>query len=322
MEKNVMEFRTKTSVATTGRAYCFAVFSRLSLVCAVLSVLARPFLVGQTVAPATAPTAPVVAYPYRDAPIKPVEFDVAVFKINKSGGPMPYIQIPVAGDGFLSQNRPLHDLIRYAFAKGRGGSFKMTGEPSWVDDDRYDVQAKVAVEDLPEWKKLNGQGQKIVLQKFLIEYLKLKVHPDPTPYPYYALVVGKNGSKVRQSKPGNTFKTPDGKTTSGRALLATGPNELTAQAIPIEQFTDFLSGHADRLVLDKTGLDDFYDFVLQFDPTTSTPEAPALSFFSLPPEAATPTMFSAVKQLGLQLMLTKGPIDAIVIDHVERPPQN
>jgi uncharacterized protein (TIGR03435 family) len=294
---------------------------RLSFVSVALVLFVAPSVIGQAVAPATAPK---VVFPYADAPTRPVEFDVATFRLSKSNGPMPYIQIPVGGDGFIALNRPIRDLIRYAFAKGRGGSFRMSGEPAWVDDDRYDIQAKVAVEDLPEWKKLNGQGQKIVLQKFLIEYFKLRIHPDPTPYPYYALTVGKNGPKFNQTKPGDTFKTSDGKTVSGRALLVTGPNELTAQAVPIEQFSDMLSGHASRLVLDKTGLDDFYSFVIQFDspPDPHSTDGSAQAFFSLPPDVATPVMFSAVKQLGLQLVSTKGPVDAIIVDHVERPPEN
>lgn len=85
-----------------------------------------------------------------------------------------------------------------------------------------------------------------------------------------------------------------------------------------------LSGHANRLVLDKTGLDDFYSFVIQFDspPDPRSPDGTAQPFFSLPPDVATPVMFSAVKQLGLLLVSTKGPIDAIVVDRVERPPEN
>jgi uncharacterized protein (TIGR03435 family) len=282
-------------------------------------LLSLPPLIGQETSPPPAPATELLF-----APTKPLEFDIATFRLNKSNGPMPYIQIPVGGDGFIAINRPVHDLIRYAFAKGRGGSFRISGEPSWLNDDRYDIQAKVAVEDLPEWKKLNTQGQKIVLQKFLIEYLKLKVHPDPTPYPYYALVVGKGGSKFKQGYSADTYTTPEGKSITGRALLVTAPSELTAHAVPIEQFTDMLSGHADRLVLDKTGLDDFYDFVIRFDSPADphSLDGPPLPFFSLTPDLATPLMFSAVKQLGLQLVLTKGPIDAIVIDHVERPPEN
>jgi len=298
---------------------------RLALAAALL-VLAAPVALAQAPAP-PAPTTPPNATPaaaLSSAPARPIEFDVAVFKLNKSGGLMPFIQIPVGGDGFIAQNRPIHDLIRFAFAKGRGGTFRISGGPAWIDDDRYDIQAKVAVEDLPEWKKLNGLGQKIVLQAFLIEYLKLKFHQDPTPFPYYALVVAKNGPKMTPFKPGDSVATPNGQTLTGRSLTWTTANQVTGLSCEMERLADQLTAHADRPVLDKTGLTGDYNFVLNFDPESdpSLPEGVVRPFLALPPDSATLSIFSSVKQLGLQLVPAKGPLDAIVIDHIERPPDN
>src|ERR1017187_6249434 len=98
-------------------------------------------------------------------------------------GPLHHGLLGLTADGFTMQNRAFHDLIRFAFAKGRGGAYRISGQPSWVDNDLYDIQAKVAPEDIAEWQKLNGVGQKVALQGFLIEYLKLKFHSDPTPLP-------------------------------------------------------------------------------------------------------------------------------------------
>ncbi len=288
--------------------------------------IAAPVALGQGIAPPPAPPSAAPAPPVASTsvPAKPIEFDVAVFKLNKSGSYDHPFTIPADGDGFTFANRPMHDLIRYAFSKGRGGSFRISGQPSWVDDDHYDVQAKVAPEDIAEWQRLDGNGKRLALQGFVIEYLKLKYHPDPTPYPYYALVVGKNGPKFRESKPGDSFKTPDGKSVAGRVVGFTGPDEITVQDAPIEQFADMLTGYADRPVIDKTGLAGVYSFVVHFDPEPDpgSPGGATPPFYALRPDAATPVIFSAVKQLGLQLVFTKGPIDAIVIDHVERPPDN
>jgi uncharacterized protein (TIGR03435 family) len=262
--------------------------------------------------------------PIDPASIPPIEFDVATFKLNHSGDYEMNLSIPIGGDGFTARNRPIHDLIRYAFAKGRGGTYRISGQPAWVDDDRYDIQAKVAPEDLAAWKKLDAGQQKIALQRFLIETLKLKFHPDETPYPFYALVVAKGGPKLKEVHQGDPLKTPEGKEVSPRTILWTSPDDLSAYACELERLADQLTGHTDRPVRNTTGLHGYYNFSLHFDgaPNPSNPGAPDIPFLGLPPDLATPSVISAVKEIGLEIKLTKAPLDAIVIDHIERPPEN
>jgi uncharacterized protein (TIGR03435 family) len=257
-----------------------------------------------------------------DAPTHPIDFDVASFKINKSND---YDRkLGFTPDGFAMQNRAFHDLIRYAFAKTRGGSFQLSGQPGWVDDVRYDVQARVAPEDMAEWQKLSGLGQKVALQGFVIEYLKLQYHPDTTPHPYYALVVAKSGLKMKVYKPGDTFKTPDGQTVDGTGILQwVGGSEVVGQSIRMPRLADQLAGHADRGILEQTGLTDAYNFDLRFDdmPDPNHPDW-NMPFLALKPEDATPIIRNAVKQLGLELKAASGPMDGIVVDHIERPPED
>jgi uncharacterized protein (TIGR03435 family) len=283
------------------------------------AALAAPIALAQTPPPAPQLAAPT---PTLSAPTKPIDFDIAVFRLNKSGDEDR--KLGLTPDGFTMQNRPFHDLIRFAFAKGRGGAYRISGQPAWVDNDLYDIQAKVAPEDIAEWQKLNGVGQKIALQGFLIEYLKLKFHPDPTPYPYYALVVGKNGPKMKPFKPGDTFKTPDGQTISAKGLLQwVSGSEVIGQGCTTERLVDQLSGHADRGVIDQTGLmPQGYDFTLQFDDAPDPNGGPGIPFQAMSPGDATASMRSAVKQLGLELQPTTGPMDGMVIDHIERPPMD
>lgn len=262
--------------------------------------------------------------PLLSAPTHTIDFEVATFRPSPPDHGAPKLTFPPGGDGFSSQNRPMHDLIRYAFAQKRGGAYRISGQPSWVDDDLYDVQAKVAPEDIPEWQKLNPQGQKVALQQFLVQYLKLKFHQDTAAYPYYALRIAKGGPKMKESSPGDSFTTPDGHTVTGVALLWTGPGEITGQNVRMERLADQLSGHADRGVLNETGLTGSYDFVLRFNsaPNPNNPDGPELPFLAQPPDAATLSIISAVKQLGLEIVSTKGPMEGMVIDHIERPPSD
>ena len=72
----------------------------------------------------------------------------------------------------------------------------------------------------------------------------------------------------------------------------------------------------ERPVLDRTGLTGAYDFTLSFRP-------------QLPPDAITdeqdnrPIIFDALlDELGLELIPKKGPVEYLVIDHIERPSEN
>ena len=305
----------------------------MSSACRITGIfLTAAFLAATAIAQDSAPPSSSAPWPlpYSAAPvidpanIPPIEFDVATFKLNKTGAYETSMSIPVGGDGFTAGNRPIHDLIRYAFAKGRGGTYRISGQPAWVDEDRYDVQAKVAPEKLAAWKKLDPGQQKIVLQRFLVETLKLKFHPDETPYPFYALVLGKNGAKLKEVHQGDPLKTPDGKEVGPRTILWTSPNDLTAYACELERFADQLTGHTDRPVRNKTDLHGYYNFSIHFDGAANpnNPNAPDIPFLGLPPDLATPSAVSAVKEIGLEMKLTKGPLDAMVIDHIERPPEN
>lgn len=75
----------------------------------------------------------------------------------------------------------------------------------------------------------------------------------------------------------------------------------------------------DRPVVDKTGLTGRYDFDLEWAPDESQfgGDIPPSTDPSLPP------LFTAIQQqLGLRIVATRGPIQAIVIDHADHPTAN
>jgi uncharacterized protein (TIGR03435 family) len=76
----------------------------------------------------------------------------------------------------------------------------------------------------------------------------------------------------------------------------------------------------DRPVVDKTGLKGRFDFDLEWAPdeTQFGGEVPVA-----PGDAPSAPLFSAIQQeLGLKLEATKGPVEALVVDNVERPSAN
>ena len=76
------------------------------------------------------------------------------------------------------------------------------------------------------------------------------------------------------------------------------------------RLAEILSGQVGDLVIDRTGLSGEYDFTLEWAP-------------NLTPAGDGPSLFTALdEQLGLRLDSAKTPVQAIVIDHVERPSEN
>jgi uncharacterized protein (TIGR03435 family) len=104
-----------------------------------------------------------------------------------------------------------------------------------------------------------------------------------------------------------------------------GRGELTAQSLGMEQIAHLLTQQIGRTVVDNTGLKGNYDFTLHWTPDQS---APALNGPGGPPESTTssesePSIFTAIQeQLGLKLESQKGPVEILVIDHVEKPSEN
>ena len=75
-----------------------------------------------------------------------------------------------------------------------------------------------------------------------------------------------------------------------------------------EHLMDLTDFGIDRPVLDKTGLDGYYDFTLDFSPGSGYDG---------------PSIFTAIQeQLGLKLESTKAPVEILVIDRGEHPSAN
>jgi uncharacterized protein (TIGR03435 family) len=78
----------------------------------------------------------------------------------------------------------------------------------------------------------------------------------------------------------------------------------------MRRFAEILAGQVGELVSDGTGLPGEYDFTLEWASTVND-------------NAAGPSLFTALnEQLGLRLEATKSPLQAIVIDRIERPSGN
>ena len=158
----------------------------------------------------------------------------------------------------------------------------------------------------------------MLLQSLLAHRFALKVSHQTKELPVYALVVAKGGPKFQQAK--SDDKGPD---------VDLGAGQLTFQACPMAIVVTVMSNMMHRTVLDQTGLKGNYDFTVQWrkDQTMSGMPREPVGGVSGPDDApldsSGPSFFTALReQLGLKLESTKGPVDVIVVDHIERPSEN
>jgi uncharacterized protein (TIGR03435 family) len=253
-------------------------------------------------------------------------FEVASIKPNPSRTGIRGHAFP--GDRFEARNVPVRDLIMVAFGEpGRAvPESLMSGGPSWIDTDRFDVTAKVGRESQ------NSVAEKqLMLRRLLAERFKLVVHAQPTNLPIYTLVLANpNGGVGRQLRRSDSHcdngdagsvaapLTPDEE--RGCILYITPPGTLTVRGQTMSAFAYGLTRTVGRVVTDHTGLSGAFDADAVFN-SQGLPDWPPLPLDA--PNRDAPSFFGALQeQLGLKLESTTGPVDVLVIDHVEHPTED
>jgi bla regulator protein blaR1 len=263
-------------------------------------------------------------------------YEVASIKPNKSDNNM--VRMMFRPDGFSATGATLQMLVKAAYGVEDN---QISGAPNWLQSEKYDIEAKMDSAVGDELRKLNPDQSKAarehMLQALLADRFKLTTHRETKELSVYALAIAKNGPKLQEAKPGDTypngFKGPDGGGGAGMMRMKMGvggKSELVGQALPMESLARLLSGQLHRTVLDNTRLKGKYDFTLQWAPDDSqgamfkgAEGGQSGSDSASSPDSSGPTIFTAIQeQLGLKLESQKGPVEIVVIEHVEKPSEN
>jgi uncharacterized protein (TIGR03435 family) len=172
---------------------------------------------------------------------------------------------------------------------------------------------------------LNGQTPQLqlMLQALLVERFNLKVHREKKQLPVYALVIGKNGSRLKKSGAVEMIQMPDGNLMENRGVMfrpsATNTErmiQLTVKNQSVQQLADTFAIFLGRPVVDRTGLKGDFDFTMVYETDPDASNLPGS-------ELAGPALFTAFQeQAGLKLESTKGTVEVLVIDHAEKPSEN
>ena len=234
-------------------------------------------------------------------------FEVATIRpISPDEGKGRYILMR-GSDTFVEKDYNLKLLIAAAYDLNPR---EISGGPSWTDSDHFDIVART-----PGTVRPTHDEQMRMLRALLADRFKLSFHREQKVFSIYELEVDKGGVKMKPSA--EAADTPP-------ALISTVYPDHVQMPARNASMTDFVSllqrAVLDRPVVDKTGLKGKFDFDLTWAPDTTQfggalPVAPAT--------ASSPPLFTALReQLGLTLVATRGPAEALVIDHAEQPSPN
>ena len=97
--------------------------------------------------------------------------------------------------------------------------------------------------------------------------------------------------------------------------------DLVGEKITIGMLAERLSQIVGRTVFNRTGLSVDFDFAFEFAAVEEP--APQSGADAIASDSAPASIFTALQdQLGLKLESQMGPVDVLVIDHVEEPSPN
>jgi uncharacterized protein (TIGR03435 family) len=248
------------------------------------------------------------------------QFEAVSIKPSKSGEGMGGIH-PSRGGRLTAANVTLRDLIKWAY---RVRDSQISGEPGWVNSERFDVAAKA--DGNPRFDFIQP-ALETMFQSVLADRFKLTLHRQTKDLPVYLLLVAKNGPKIHPVDEGNCPEVPAPENPC-RFLRPAKFGQLTAEKAPMAVLASLLgAAFVGRGVVDKTDLKGSFSYTLDWTSYVQPPE-PHPGAGPPPPNAIDPLSVEPAiaaalqEQLGLKLESGEAPLDILVIDHVERPSEN
>jgi uncharacterized protein (TIGR03435 family) len=206
----------------------------------------------------------------------------------------------------------LYALISWAYGFNKNGGCSyvnfaglITGGPDWLRSQRFHIEALMppGAPDYTTAQFLAGTapGLEMMIRKMLNDRFGLVLHQAKVNASVYVLSVAGKGPKPSAQDGATPFL-------RGRP----GPDQtisIQAEKVTMGSFALFLTLQVHEAVIDETGLTGGYDMQFNFAPGDSA-------------NSSGPSVFTALQDTGLKLAAGKRPIEAIIVDHAEKPSEN
>lgn len=244
------------------------------------------------------------------SPSTPPRFQVASVRVAPVSGVLPegYASNPrVAGERF-SWTTDLSSLVRYAY---RVPTWRLSGISTLGMFYRIDASMEPTA---------NQEGVRSMVRQLLIDRFKLATHMRVEQRVGYALIVADRPKLQRLAANGAAPPMPDYLKTQSAAAFegaifvsmeGIGTSAMTGRGVTLGRLADTLSGQFKAFVNDETGMTGNYYFGFTFR-NLDSPDGGAVE--------SAPLSDALREQLGLRLERRKGPVEFLVVDHVERIP--
>ena len=237
---------------------------------------------------------------------------------------------------------------------------QIIGGPSWIDSDRYDIQATANCSvGAPSSEQIQ-----LMFRSMLEDRFQLKAHKETREGQVYNLVVAKYPPKIKLSEdqtpiprrpaapiqpcnsapeaPANPAPPPIPAGQRGSPFDPSNPAQrgfvgmsfspsgvtLRGSAVPIATMLGTLQRNVGSPIIDKTDLTGLFDFTLRFsqEGLVNPDGMPLASPDKVIPAGVVidraPTLFTAIQDVGLKLEPAKGPVEVLVVDSVQKPTEN
>jgi len=232
---------------------------------------------------------------------------------------------------FTARYATLKALIRSAYGKPELvlTERQVVGGPTWLDSERFDVEG--IAPNVPNSPRGTFSAPLLTMLSHLLEdRFSLKAHVETREFPLFAIVLARKDGRLgpgmrRRAAPCTAANDEPGDSislgTSRRQICrgSTGPGALMGTGLTMSNLASGLSQFVagiDRIVVDRTGLTGTFDVELRWQPESLF--APGGQSGAAASDSDAPSLFTALEeQLGLRLERTNGPMDVLVIDHVE-----
>ena len=240
-----------------------------------------------------------------------LEFEVASVRENTSNGPGDLGLPRRSGDSIRMHNTRIFSLVNYAYRLT--ATYQIEGYDKFPESYKwYDFEARMP-------KDATDDQVRLMVQSLLADRFKFKFHREQREITQYEVITDNGKTKLKPStdRPmeitieGRRITQPPG--TCGVSLWREGAH-WTCHAAGLDKIVATIAAMKRAPAVDRTQVKGTFDFDVLYIPDDRRVDPDA------PPG---PTFDQALQEeLGLKLQKTKGSIEVMVIDHLEKPSEN